>query len=208
MPDFSYEEACQASGANRVAGIDEAGRGPLAGPVSVAAVVLPAGFGHSYLDDSKKLTEKRREELYDELVGSAGVDWVHAFADVEEIETLNILKATHAAMGRVALALDPLPDVCLIDGLPVPGFPLPFESIVKGDGKSLSIAAASIIAKVARDRAMREYAVLYPEYGFERHKGYGTKQHMAALQEHGPCPIHRKTFAPIAELLHQRRMFD
>ena len=203
MPDLSFEIARQSSGAACVAGIDEAGRGPLAGPVSAAAVILPKGFKHDLLDDSKKLTEKRRELLYEELTSHDDIMWSLSYAEVEEIEKINILKATHAAMGRAAMSLAQLPDFCLIDGLPVPNFPLPSEGIVKGDGKSLSIAAASIIAKVSRDRLMLEYAGQYPEYGFERHKGYGTKLHMEALREHGPCPIHRKTFAPIANLIAQ-----
>lgn len=203
MPDFSFEAARWAQGNQRVAGIDEAGRGPLAGPVSAAAVILPSGFHHDLLDDSKKLTEKRREVLYDELTQREDILWAHSYAEVEEIEEINILKATHAAMSRAARSLVPAPDFCLIDGLAVPNFPLPSEGIVKGDGKSLSIAAASIIAKVARDRQMRVYAQEYPEYGFEKHKGYGTKLHMEALKEHGPCPIHRKTFAPIANLMAQ-----
>jgi len=154
MPNLEYEAAQIAAGYPCVAGIDEAGRGPLAGPVSAAAVILPSEFSHDLLDDSKKITAKRRE-----------------------------------------------PDFCLIDGLAVPKFPITSMGIVKGDGKSLSIAAASIIAKVKRDRLMIEYAETYPEYGFEKHKGYGTKLHMEALREHGPCPIHRKTFAPVAQLL-------
>ena len=201
MPDLSFERARRAAGDSWIAGIDEAGRGPLAGPVSAAAVILPEGFTHDLLDDSKKLTEKRRELIYEELIGRDDVLWSLSYAEVEEIEAINILKATHAAMGRAAQSLSQLPDYCLIDGLPVPNFPLLSEGIVKGDGKSLSIAAASIIAKVSRDRVMREYAQKYPEYGFEKHKGYGTKQHMEALREHGPCPIHRKTFAPIARLI-------
>ncbi|NWK56851.1 ribonuclease HII [Verrucomicrobiaceae bacterium N1E253] len=203
MPDFSFELARMADGYRRIAGIDEAGRGPLAGPVSAAAVVLPDGFSHDLLDDSKKLTEKRRELLYEELLQNDEVLWSHSFAEVGEIEEKNILRATHAAMARAAEGLSAIPDYCLIDGLAVPGFPIPSEGIVKGDGKSMSIAAASIIAKVARDRQMRDYAKQYPGYGFEKHKGYGTKQHMQALKELGPCPIHRRTFAPIAQLLAQ-----
>ena len=205
MPDLSFEIARKKSGATWVTGIDEAGRGPLAGPVSAAAVILPAGFKHDLLDDSKKLTEKRRELLYEELTSRNDVLWSLAYAEVDEIEKINILRATHAAMARAALSLSQVPDFCLIDGLPVPNFPLPSEGIVKGDGKSLSIAAASIIAKVSRDRLMLEYAEQYPAYGFERHKGYGTKLHMEALREHGPCPIHRKTFAPIADLIAQMK---
>jgi ribonuclease HII len=203
MPDLEFECARYASGDRFVAGIDEAGRGPLAGPVSAAAVILPVDFSHELLDDSKKLTEKRREVLYEELTTRKDVIWSHSYAEVDEIEAINILRATHAAMGRAASGLSRQPDFCLIDGLPVKGFPFPSEGIVKGDGKSLSIAAASIIAKVSRDRLMQKYAEQYPEYGFERHKGYGTKQHLAALHKYGPCPIHRKTFAPVAQLIAQ-----
>ena len=201
MPNLEYEAAQIAAGHPCVAGIDEAGRGPLAGPVSAAAAILPSGFSHDLLDDSKKITAKRREALYDELTSNNDIIWAHSYADVEEISEINILKATHAAMARAAESLTTKPDFCLIDGLAVPQFPIASMGIVKGDGKSLSIAAASIIAKVKRDRLMIEYAETYPEYGFEKHKGYGTKLHMEALREHGPCPIHRKTFAPVAQLL-------
>ncbi len=200
MPDLKRESTLQNAGFQVIAGIDEAGRGPLAGPVSAAAVVLPEGFAHELLDDSKKLTEKRREKLYEELTGREDVLWSLSYAEPEEIDAINILKATHAAMARAAQSLKKLPDYCLIDGLPVPAFPIQSEGIVKGDGKSLSIAAASIIAKVSRDRRMVEYAEKYPGYGFERHKGYGTKQHLEALRKLGPCPIHRRSFAPVSQL--------
>ncbi len=200
MPDLVYEKEKRSAGYLRVAGIDEAGRGPLAGPVAAAAVVLPEGFSHGLLNDSKKLTARRREQLYEELTGADDIRWALSYGEVEEIDSVNILKSTHAAMQRAARALDPAPDYCLIDGLPVPGFPIDSEGIVKGDAKSLSIAAASIIAKVSRDRLMIAYADEYPEYGFERHKGYGTKQHLEALRKHGPCPIHRQSFAPVAQL--------
>ena len=201
MPDFELENIQTKAGYHVIAGIDEAGRGPLAGPVSAAAVVLPKGFVHEALDDSKKITEKKRGIIYEELIARDDITWAHSYADVDEIDEINILKATHAAMARAAEALDTKPDFCLIDGLAVPNFPFVSEGIVKGDGKSLSIAAASIIAKVMRDRLMIKYAETYPEYGFEKHKGYGTKQHMEALHKHGPCPLHRKSFAPVAQLL-------
>ena len=200
MPSLFFEQKKRNEGFRRVAGIDEAGRGPLAGPVAAAAVILPEGFVHELLDDSKKLTAKKREILYDELVNREDVIWALSLGDVEEIDSINILKSTHAAMARAAQAIQPPPDFCLIDGLPVAGFPLSSEGIVKGDGKSFSIAAASVIAKVSRDRLMLGYAEKYPEYGFERHKGYGTKQHLEALKVHGPCPIHRKSFGPVAQL--------
>lgn len=201
MPDLSLENDLHASGEQRVAGIDEAGRGPLAGPVSAAAVILPLGYQNEGLDDSKKLTEKRRELLYDELLADGSICWAHSYGEVEEIEEINILRATHAAMGRAARALEQKPSFCLIDGLDVPGFSLPSRGVVKGDGISLSIAAASIIAKVKRDRRMREHAEEFPEYGFDKHKGYGTKAHLEALRLHGPCPIHRRSFQPVAALL-------
>ena len=201
MPDLELENIQTKAGYHVIAGIDEAGRGPLAGPVSAAAVVLPKGFVHEALDDSKKITEKKRGIIYEELIARDDITWAHSYADVDEIDEINILKATHAAMARAAEALDTKPDFCLIDGLAVPNFPFVSEGIVKGDGKSLSIAAASIIAKVMRDRLMIKYAETYPEYGFEKHKGYGTKQHMEALHKHGPCPLHRKSFAPVAQLL-------
>lgn len=198
MPSLFFENEKNREGFRSVAGIDEAGRGPLAGPVSAAAVILPDGFSHPLLDDSKKLTEQRRQSLYDELTNREDVTWALSLGEVDEIDAINILKSTHAAMARAALEIKP--DFCLIDGLPVPGFPIPSMAMVKGDSKSYSIAAASIIAKVTRDRLMVEYAEEYPEYGFEKHKGYGTKQHLEALRKHGPCPIHRKSFAPVAQL--------
>ncbi|MBT8045271.1 MAG: ribonuclease HII [Verrucomicrobiae bacterium] len=201
MPDLSYELEKLEAGYSRVAGIDEAGRGPLAGPVSAAAVILPMGYRHDLLDDSKKLSEKRREQLYEEITTSQEIRWALSYGEVEEIDSINILKSTHAAMARAAENLVPNPDYCLIDGLPVPTFPIASRGIIKGDAKSLSIAAASVIAKVSRDRRMVAYAEQYPEYGFDRHKGYGTKQHLEALRKYGPCPIHRKSFAPIAQLI-------
>lgn len=200
MPDFELEQELWAGGNTRVAGVDEAGRGPLAGPVSAAAVVLPAGYECEFLDDSKKLTERRREKLYEELTGDPAVRWSLAYAEVEEIERINILKATHLAMARAVRGLDRIPDFCLIDGLDVPDFPYLARGVVKGDAKSLSIAAASVIAKVSRDRLLRKYADEFPQYGFEKHKGYGTKGHLEALTRHGPCRIHRKTFQPVAQL--------
>jgi ribonuclease HII len=202
MPDLSYEKIAWKAGRTIVAGVDEAGRGPLAGSVVAGAVVLPRGFKHAILNDSKKLSERQREALYEELTSGEieGLIWASGSASPREIEKINILKATHLAMRRAVEKLTQSPDHVLIDGLPVPGFPISSEGIVKGDGKSLSIAAASIIAKVERDREMLKLARKYPEYGFEAHKGYGTKRHLEALKKHGICPIHRKTFAPVAQL--------
>ncbi|MFZ9919670.1 MAG: ribonuclease HII [Terrimicrobiaceae bacterium] len=182
-----------------VAGIDEAGRGPLAGPLSCAAVVLPLSFSLPGLDDSKKLTSRRREALYLEITQNPAIRWASVSISAEQIDRLNILRATHAGMRRAWEKLDPSPVHVLIDGLPVPDFPCPQTALVGGDGISLSIAAASIIAKVERDRAMLEYDRLYPEYGFAKHKGYPTAEHFAKLRKHGPCPIHRRSFAPVAQ---------
>ena len=205
MADLSIENEQRAIGFSLIAGVDEAGRGPLAGPVSAAAVVLPEEFSHAILNDSKQLTEARREKLYEEIVsGDMGVvSWCSATASVEEIDSINILQATHLAMQRAVDGLDVKPDIVLIDGRPVKGFPHSHIGVIKGDSKSLSIAAASIIAKVERDRMMVAYAEEFPHYGFEQHKGYGTKQHLEALEKHGACEIHRKTFAPVARVTGQ-----
>lgn len=205
MPDLAYERALQNEGFSVVAGIDEAGRGPLAGPVSVAAVVLPASYRHETLNDSKQLTEKKRELLYEEITNDSSIRWASVMVEAEEIDEINILQATWEGMRRSFLKLKPCPDVALIDGKPVKDFPSPHQGLVKGDSLSLSIAAASIIAKVERDRLMIDYAAKYPEYGFERHKGYGTAIHKVALEKHGPCPIHRMSFAPVAEAAKRKR---
>ena len=194
------EAAAHAGGFARVCGIDEAGRGPLAGPVVAAAVVLPEGFELPGLNDSKKLTAKKRESLYAALMADERVQKCIAQATVEEIDELNILRATHLAMRRAAEGLPGGVDFCLIDGLPVPGFPLPSRSIVKGDARCLSIAAASILAKVWRDHYMQELHRQFPEYGFDRHAGYGTKAHIQAIHDHGVTIHHRRTFAPVAQL--------
>jgi ribonuclease HII len=199
VPDLRLEKKCHARGLKLVVGVDEAGRGPLAGPVSAAAVLLPAGFSCAGLDDSKKLSEARRDRLYEELMRFPDLQWSLAYAEPEEIDRINILRATHAAMARAVEGLGLEVDHCLIDGLAVPNFPWAHDGVVKGDGLSLSIAAASIIAKVSRDRRMLEYAREYPEYGFERHKGYGTRVHLEALRRHGPCRIHRRSFQPVAQ---------
>jgi ribonuclease HII len=172
----------------------------LAGPVAAAAVILPPGFSCPGLDDSKKLTPAKREALYAAITGFPGLHWALGWASVGEIETLNILRATHLAMRRAAEGLAVAPAHCLIDGLPVPDFPLPHTAVVKGDSRSLSIAAASIIAKVSRDRVMREIDQEFPQYGFAQHQGYGTAAHLAAIRVHGPCRHHRRSFQPVAQL--------
>ncbi|MGM9578327.1 MAG: ribonuclease HII [Evtepia sp.] len=193
-PDlWQLERACFARGLTRVCGADEAGAGPLAGRVYAAAVILPEGWDAPYLNDSKKVTEKRRAVLYDQITRQA-VAWAVAWADEKEIDEINILNARMLAMDRAIRALDPPADFALIDGNRSAGITCPNETVVKGDGKSASIAAASILAKVSRDRYMLEMAELYPQYAFEKHKGYPTKLHYERLRQYGPCPIHRLTF--------------
>ena len=176
-----------------VCGLDEAGRGPLAGPVYAAAVILPRGLLIDGLNDSKKLTEKKREALFGPIC-EAALSFGIARAEVEEIEELNILNATFLAMNRAIAQLSPAPTLALIDGNRNTGIRYPSRTVVKGDGRCADIAAASVLAKVSRDRCMRELASLYPQYGFEAHKGYGTAAHYAALREFGPSPIHRLSF--------------
>lgn len=192
-PGREIEDALRAEGYDIVCGVDEAGRGPLAGPVCAAAVILPRGVMIEGLDDSKKLTEKRREALYGDIIAAAEAYGV-AFATVEEIEKLNILGATYLAMNRAIAALGVGIDLALIDGNRNAGIEYPSRCVVKGDAKCVSIAAASVLAKVTRDRYMRALAEKYPGYGFERHKGYGTEAHYAAIRALGPCPEHRPSF--------------
>lgn len=203
IPDLHFEQEAHLAGYSTVCGIDEAGRGPLAGPVVTAAVVLPEGYELAGLTDSKQLTAKKREKLFEQLMADERVQKSIAAATAAEIDELNILRATHHAMARAAQGLPLSADFALIDGLPVPNFPLPSRSIVKGDSRSLSIAAASILAKVTRDRLMVELDAQYPAYGFAKHAGYGTAAHLTALREHGPCPEHRRSFAPVAQVLTQ-----
>jgi ribonuclease HII len=200
MPSLDHENALRAAGYRLVVGIDEAGRGPLAGPVSVAAVILPPDFSHDLLNDSKQLAEKKRERLYEEITSREDIRWHAEMVGVEEIDRVNILQATWLGMRRCAQALKPRPDAALIDGRPVRDFPIHQVALVKGDSLSHSIAAASIIAKVRRDRLMVELADRYPGYGFEVHKGYPTPAHQAALKRLGPCPEHRRSFAPVAQM--------
>ena len=190
---WTLENEIYAGGVKLLCGVDEAGRGPLAGPVCAAAVILPQNCLIEGLNDSKKLSEKKREALYQEILNRA-VSYGIAFATVEEIEEHNILGATFLAMNRAIARLDPKPELALIDGNRCTGIEIPSRCIVGGDGKCADIAAASVLAKVTRDRYMLQMAEQYPEYGFEKHKGYGTKAHYAAIREHGPSPIHRPSF--------------
>ena len=198
---MEHENAVRQQGYTRICGIDEAGRGPLAGPVVAAAVILPPGYELPGLNDSKKLSARRREQLFVALMEDNAVEKSVAQATVQEIDELNILRATHLAMQRAALGLPTPPDFCLIDGLAVPGFPLPSLNLVKGDARSLSIAAASVLAKVSRDHYMSELDTLYPQYGFARHAGYGTKSHLEAIHQYGVTEHHRRSFAPVAQMV-------
>ena len=193
MEDMYEYERSLAGDATPFCGVDEAGRGPLAGPVCAAAVILPAELRIDALNDSKKLSERKREELYDRICDGA-VSFGIAFATVEEIETLNIKGATYLAMSRAIELLDPTPALALVDGNDKNELPVPAIKVVKGDNLCASIAAASILAKVTRDRYMLELDALYPQYGFARHKGYGTRAHYDALRQYGPSPVHRPTF--------------
>jgi len=195
---WQHERLARAAGYLMIAGVDEVGRGPLAGPVVAACVILPEGFDLSGINDSKKLTEKQRERAEIRIRTEAQAIGL-GIVSPEIIDRINILQATREAMRMAFRLVSPTPDYVLIDGLPVPDFPcLVQKSVISGDSQSVSIAAASIVAKVARDQMMRDYAVLYPEYGFAGHKGYGAATHMVALREFGPCPIHRRSFAPVA----------
>ena len=190
---FRYEGEAREQGYTAVCGVDEAGRGPLAGPVCAAAVILPAGLVIEGVNDSKKLSEKKREELFPVICEKAlayGIGW----ADEREIDEINILQATYRAMKRAVESLPLTADYALIDGNRMPPLAIPGTTIVKGDALSMSIAAASILAKVSRDRVMVQFSREYPQYGFEQHKGYGTAAHVQDLREYGPCPLHRQSF--------------
>ena len=193
MDWLKYEKAAMENGYQNICGVDEAGRGPLAGPVCAAAVILPPDTIIEGVNDSKKLTEKKREALFD-VIKETAVAWSVAFATVEEIEELNILQATMLAMKRAVEGLSVKADYAMIDGNRLPDLEIPAETVVKGDASSMSIAAASILAKVSRDRLCMEYDAKYPQYAFAKHKGYGTKQHREKILEYGPCEIHRMSF--------------
>ena len=190
---YEFETLAHADGFAVVAGVDEAGRGPLAGPVFAAACILPAGLEDAGINDSKKLSEKKRDALYD-LIRERAESWCVASASPEEIDEINILNATFLAMKRAVEGLAVRPDLLLVDGNRCPGTGIPERALIKGDAKSISIAAASILAKVSRDRHMLELDALYPEYRFAQHKGYPTKLHYEMLKAHGVSPVHRRSF--------------
>lgn len=203
---FRYEQEAEAEGLDIVAGVDEAGRGPLAGPVSVAAVILPKGIIIPHINDSKKLSAAMRDKLYDEIMEKA-LCVKQIFVDERTIDRVNILQATMNGMYEAIFALDPQPKKVLLDAVQLSELPMPSQGIIKGDAKSASIAAASIIAKVSRDRLMDEYDKQYPQYGFAGHKGYGTAQHIEAIRKYGPCPIHRLSFEPIKSMVEAENPF-
>lgn len=193
MDWLEFEKEALAKGYKSVCGVDEAGRGPLAGPVCAAAVILPEGVIIEGVNDSKKLSEKKRESLFD-VIREQALSYSIAYATVDEIEEINILNATMLAMRRAIDGLDIKADYAMIDGNKIPPLDIDAECIVKGDAKSMSIACASILAKVSRDRLLYKYAEEYPMYGFDKHKGYGTAAHREAILKYGPCPYHRKSF--------------
>lgn len=203
---FAFERELLRQGVTRLAGVDEAGRGPLAGPVMAAAAILPAKWLESGLppvlkglNDSKQLTPRQRERFFDALISCGEVTFAIAQEEAIQVDEFNILQATHRAMNKALAALAPSPQHALVDGTRVKTLRFPQTAIVKGDARSYSIAAASVLAKVTRDRLMEEYHERWPAYGFAEHKGYGTPQHLAALAEHGPCPIHRRSFSPLKQ---------
>lgn len=199
-PTDEFELEARRRGYRRIAGLDEAGRGPLAGPVVASAVVLPTRCHIDGIDDSKQLSESERTVLYDVIVRRAVAVGIGS-ATEQEIDRLNILEATRLAMYRAIASLASPADCLLIDAVALPAVTIPTRSIIKGDALSVSIAAASIVAKVTRDRLMVDYHRIYPHYNFLSHKGYGTEEHLQRLAEHGPCAIHRRTFAPVMDLL-------
>ncbi|MBC7979805.1 MAG: ribonuclease HII [Armatimonadetes bacterium] len=200
MPSFDHEDDLVTRGFAKVAGVDEAGRGPLAGPVAAAAVILPRTVVFQGLEDSKKLSKNHRESLYARISSHAEVVWAVALVEPARIDAINILQATHLAMRLALESLSELPDIALVDGLPVKGLAIHHQSLVKGDRLSFSISAASVIAKVTRDRFMARLHEEFPVYGFATNQGYGTREHLNALQKHGPCCHHRRSFQPVSQL--------
>jgi ribonuclease HII len=203
---FEFERALWRQNVRRIAGVDEAGRGPLAGPVVAAAAILPARWAESGLpagltglNDSKQLTSAQREKFFSFLTACGEIEFAIAQIDAAQIDEINILQATHRAMNAALAQLNPQPQHALVDGRPVRTMRVPQTAIVKGDARSYSIAAASVLAKVTRDRLMLEFHAQFPEYGFAEHKGYGTARHLAAIEQFGACPIHRKSFAPLKQ---------
>lgn len=196
-----YEMEAESKGFTLIAGVDEAGRGPLAGPVVAAACYIPSNIYLPGIDDSKKLTELQREKLFETIVGDSRIIYGVGIIDSQTIDEINIYQATIKAMQMAVDKMAIKPDCLLVDGLKLPYPDVYVEKIISGDSLSQSIAAASVIAKVTRDKLMVEFHMQWPHYGFDRHKGYGTDRHTDALREHGPCPIHRKTFEPIKSML-------
>lgn len=203
---MKHERAGRSKGFNIIAGIDEAGRGPLAGPVVAAACILPKNLLISGADDSKKLTPQKRHEIFERIITDDRIEYGIGIISVEVIDQINIYQATIQAMLQAVAALKSIPEVLLVDGMMLHHPTIPCEKIIGGDGKSLSIAAASIIAKVTRDRMMVELDAQWPHYGFAQHKGYGTEFHLEALVKHGPCEIHRRSFEPVRLALPQQRL--
>ena len=209
---FAFERALWTRGVTRIAGVDEAGRGPLAGPVVAAVAILPQKWAASGLpreleglNDSKQLTAAQREQFSAYLIACGEVYFAIAQVGAGQIDAINILRATHRAMNEALAKLQPAPEHALVDGRPVKTMFIPQTAIVQGDARSYSIAAASVLAKVARDHLMLEFDRQWPKYGFAEHKGYGTAQHLEAIAAHGPCPIHRRSFAPLRPV--QRELF-
>lgn len=205
---LQYENEAYQKGYHYIIGLDEAGRGPMAGPLVVGGVIFPKGFYDERINDSKKLTEKKREALYDFIIEKALAYDIEVIS-VEEVDKLNVYEASRTGMRRIIERIGVKPDFALTDAMPLGEDAINHLSIIKGDAKSMSIGGASILAKVTRDRIMKEYAKIYPEYGFEKHKGYVTKAHKEALAKYGICPIHRRSFKPVQDVLHQQlSLFD